>query len=257
MSSYGLWLSAGGMKVNEHRQTLLANNMANMQTTGFKSDLAMITQNRHAARGGRPDGRTASHPVLDQLPGGLQVMPPHHSLAQGPIESTGRALDLAIDGPGFFVVGHDDVRRYTRDGGFTSNPEGELVLSADEGQWRVLDELGNPIAIDEAAGAPVVSEDGTIRQAGVVVGQVAIVDFADRAALRKEGANLFELKSEQEPVEADARIAPESLEGSNFDVMSGLAGMIEAARAYQMNATMLQLQDQATGQAVGTVGRLA
>ena len=255
MSAYGLWLSAAGMKVNQHRQTLLANNMANANTTGFKHDLAVVTERQ-------VESRTASgtlpyaHPVLDALAGGLNVRPTHHSFAQGPLEWTGRPLDVAIQGDGFFMVRDGDATRYTRDGEFARNPAGELVLAAAAGRFNVLADDGSPIVIDESGGQVCISPNGTVRQGEAVIGRLAVVTTADKQSLRKIGANLFDAGGAK-MVPAEATLHPESREESNFDVMQGLATMIEASRAYQLNATLIQLQDQLTGQAVTTVGRIA
>ncbi len=81
MSSYGLWLSAAGMKVNEHRQALLANNMANAHTTGFKQDLAVIRARPVESREMR-NGLRLTHPVLDGMTGGVNIRPSHHNFAQ-------------------------------------------------------------------------------------------------------------------------------------------------------------------------------
>lgn len=244
------------MKVNDHRQTLLANNMANMQTNGFKSDLAVVMQRRVASQESGK-GFAFRHPVLDKLSGGLDVRQPFHDFEQGPLESTGRALDLAVEGEGFFAVNDGEQTRYTRDGAFTRNAEGELVLSAGEGRWRVLDDAGNRITIDEALGEPVVSENGTIYQEGQIIGTIGLSTTENKQALQKAGENLFVPQGDIEMTPATGRIVSESLEGSNFEIMTGLAGMIEASRAYQMNASLLQMQDDVTGQAVNTVGRLA
>ena len=252
MSSYGLWLSAAGMKVSDHRQALLANNMANANTTGFKQDLAAITQRTIESRSSA-GGFGFAHPVLDGMGGGLNVRPSYHDFSQGPIERTGRPLDVAIEGDGFFVVRNEDETRYTRDGQFVLNPNGELVLVAGGGRWRVLDESGSGIVLDEAGGPPVVSQDGTIRQGKTVVARLSLMDTDDRQSLRKIGGNLFDAgDTKMFPVKV--RVAAQSREESNVDVMRGLATMIEAARAYEMNARMIQLQDRMTEQAV-TVGR--
>jgi flagellar basal-body rod protein FlgG len=254
MSTYGVWLSAAGMKVNEHRQTLLANNMANMQTTGFKQDLAVVSQRRVESR----EGGTMNfvHPVLDNMSGGVHVRPAYTDLGQGPLDATGKALDVAIRGEGFLAVSDGEVTRYTRNGEFALNAEGQLVLANEAGRWFVLDEAGLPIRIDSTLGNPTVSADGTIRQAGQDVGKLALTRAENLRMLRKVGENLFE-SSAEEMVPAAGHFVPGSLEGSNFNVMQGLAAMIGASRAYQMNATMIQLQDQITGQAVSTLGRVA
>lgn len=253
MSSYGLWLSAGGMKVNQHRQTILANNLANANTTGFKHDLAVVTQRRVESQASLSGGGYA-HAVLDDLPGGLNVRPTYRNFAQGPIERTGKPLDVAVQGEGFLVVSDGEVTRYTRDGALAVNADGELVLAAGEGRWRVLDNGGARIVLDEKGGPVSVSEDGTIRQDRTIVATLGVKTTDDRQALRKVGENLFDA-GEASMTSVEGTFVPESRENSNFDVMHGLASMIEAARAYQLNATMLRLQDQASGQAVNTVGR--
>jgi len=255
MSSYGLWLSAAGMKVNEHRQTLLANNLANVQTAGFKKDLAVVMQRRVESQSS-PTGAAFVHPVLDDLAGGVHVRPSYQSWQNGPIEWTGKPLDVAIQGDGLFTVQDGETTRYTRNGNFAVNSAGELVLATESGRWRILDEDGDPITLAEDGGEITISDDGMMRQGAEEVARIEIVMTDNPRALRKVGENLFEL-TEGEMKPAAGRIEGQSLEGSNFDVVEGLAGMIEATRAYQMNATLIQLQDQLTGQTVSTLGRLA
>jgi flagellar basal-body rod protein FlgF len=255
MSTYGLWSAAAGMKVNEHRQTLLANNMANAETAGFKYDLAVIRQ-RSVQSQASATGFPYRHDVLDGLPGGVNVRPTHHNFAQGSIETTGRPLDVAISGAGFFTVSDGETTRYTRDGRFTPNAAGELVLVAGDGRWRVLDENGQPIRIDPEGEAVSVSGDGTIRQGGEPIASISVRDVLDKQTLRKKGENLFEATGAA-PQPINPSLLPESLERSNYEVMTGLVAMIEATRAYEMNATLLRLHDQTSGEAINTVGRLA
>jgi flagellar basal-body rod protein FlgG len=254
MSSYGLWLSAAGMKVNQHRQTILANNMANANTTGFKHDLAMVTQRRVESRASA-GGLDYAHPVLDGLVGGLNVRPTCHDFSQGTIEWTGKPLDVAIRGDGFLAVSDGAQTRYTRDGELAINEAGELVLAAGEGRWRVLDDTGARITLSDKGGRVSVSSNGTIRQGDAAVARLGLATADNEASLRKVGENLFDPEgAKMVPIQGEFR--PESREESNFDVMSGLVEMIEASRAYQLNATLIQLQDQLSGQAVTTVGRV-
>jgi flagellar basal body rod protein FlgG len=254
MSSYGLWLSAAGMKVNDHRQAVLANNMANAHTPGFKHDLVVVMQ-RQMESEATAAGAEYSHPVLDGLSGGINVRPTRYSFAQGPIERTDKPLDVAIKGDGFFTVSDGVETRYTRDGRFAVGTTGELVLAAGEGRWKVLSDAGQPIVLNPEAGEASVSANGTVNQGPIAVGTLGLMAAEDRQTMRKVGENLFEATGEMVPIEGD--LAPGSLEGSTFDVMQGLAEMIEATRAFQFNAKMIQLQDQLTGQAVSTVGRVA
>ncbi len=254
MSSYGIWLSAAGMQVNEHRQTIIANNIANVGTTGFKRDLAVITQRDVESRaGGGKQG--LAHPVLDDLAGGLNVRPSAHIFEQGPIERTSRPLDVAIQGEGFFEVGDGTETRYTRDGEFAISTSGELVLAAGNGRWRVHDAGGSPISFAADGGEVEIIRNGAVRQGETVVAQLALTTTANKQTLKKVGENLFDA-GPREMTPAPGRIIAQSREGSNVNASTGMVSMIEVARAYQLNATMLQMQDQMTAQAVSTLGRL-
>jgi len=255
MSTYGLWLSAAGMKVNNHRQTIHANNLANAQTTGFKHDLAVVAQRRVESRASAEGARFA-HNVLDEMSGGVNVLQPQYTFEQGHIERTGKPLDVAIDGKGFFAVSDGTATRYTRDGEFTTNAAQELVLSAGEGKWKVMDEAGAPIRVDETLGAVAISGRGAVRQGEQEVARIGVYAPDDQKLMRKVGENLFD-PYRAEMSSHEARIVTESREASTYDVMTGLTEMIVASRAYQMNATLLQLQDQVTGTLVSTVGRIA
>ncbi len=262
MSSYGLWLSAAGMKVQDHRQSLIANNIANAQTTGFKKDLAVIRQRAVESREGAR-GMALIHPVLDGLPGGINVRSTYHSFAQGGTEQTGRPLDVAILGEGFFSVANGDETRYTRDGQFAINADGDLVLAAGNGRWKVLDESGSTIALDPQGEKPGIYADGTIRQGQDVVAKLGLFTTGetglpgdDKQLLRKVGENLFDA-GELDMVPIEGRLEPGARERSNVDVMPELVNMIEASRAYQLNANLLRMQDEMTGRVVQSVGRVA
>ncbi len=253
MSSYGLWLSAAGMKVSDHRQSLLANNMANANTSGFKHDLAVVMQRSVESREA-PNGLSFAHPILDGMSGGVNVQPTFHSFEQGPIERTGRPLDVAIQGEGFFEVSDGQDTRYTRNGEFALNTKGELILSAGEGRWKVMDEAGGPIVLEAELGQGSIAGDGTVRQGEIVAARLGMKTTDDLQTLRKTGQNVFEATGEM--VATQARLEPESVERSTFDIVHGLASMIEATRAFELNAKMIQIQDQLTGQAASTLGRL-
>ena len=129
--NYGLYLAAGGTMTSMHRLEVAANNLANANTTGFKPDLA-VSQARLPAR--LNDAAMAAPPreLLEQLGGGHWLGASRFDLSQGPLEATDNALDVAIDGEGFFVVASDGQSQalLTRDGRFTLNDRGELVSSA-------------------------------------------------------------------------------------------------------------------------------
>jgi len=244
------------MKVCEHQQTLHANNLANAQTTGFKSDLATFRQRPVESKenGHAPHLR---HPILDQLSGGVNVRPSRYDFTQGEIENTGRPLDVAIRGEGFFTVSDGRNKRLTRDGEFALNTAVELVLADASGNWRVLDETGAVIRVDQTAGDVEIGNSGAVRQGTQAVAQIRLKSPAEPQRLRKIGANLFDHPPEEVMKAAAGTMVSASREESNYNPLTGLTQMIEAARAYQMNATIMQLQDDATGQLVSRLGRVA
>jgi len=255
MSGYGFWLSAAGMKVNEHRQAVHANNLANANTTGFKQDLAVIMQ-RDIESVESAAGMPFRHSTLDGLAGGLDVRQSAIDFSQGPTESTGRPLDVAIQGKGFFSVSDGEETKYTRNGEFAINTDSELVMSGGGGKWRVLDEGGGVITISPEGGSVRIGDDGTIRQGNSAVAKIGLFEAEDEKVMRKDGENVFDA-TDTKMSSVSGSVRSGAVEGSNFSAIKGLASMIEASRAYQLNATMIQLQDQVTGQAVGTVGRVA
>jgi flagellar basal body rod protein FlgG len=255
MSTYGLWLSTAGMKVNDHRQALIANNIANAHTAGFKHDLAVVSPRAVESREGW-DRFMFRHPVLDGMAGGMHVQPTYYSREQGSIESTGRPLDIAISGDGFFAVSDGKDTRYTRNGEFTVSSKGELLMASEAGSWRVLDEGGSPLTIDAAGERVSVSPNGTVRQGLTSVGKLALMSNEDPHAMRKVGENLFESTGGRMAA-ASGSFVPESREASTFDPVMGLTSLMEATRSYQMNARLLQMQDDMTEQLVTTLGRVA
>ncbi|RJP32695.1 MAG: flagellar hook-basal body protein [Phycisphaerales bacterium] len=253
--SYGLFLSAAGMQANEYRMSITANNLANADTVGFKHDLAVLAQ-RPIERILQRGGAATAHPVFDGMSGGTSVRPTYHSFSQGTLERTGRALDVAIEGEGFFAVQDGDAVRYTRDGRLTFNHAGELVLAAGGGKMQVLSDVGLPIQRLEEGGSNVqISDGGIVRQGDEVLGRIGLTAFDDPMKVRKTGHNLFDA-GDAEAAAAKGRVIPGTVEHSTVDPISALTSMIEVQRAYEMNGRALTAHDRVTGEAVNTVGRI-
>ena len=131
-----------------------------------------------------------------------------------------------------------------------------MVLTAGGGRWRVLSDGGSPIRLNEEDGPAEIGADGTVRAGKTVIAVLGVAKPEDQTKLRKVGENLFEPgDTTMQPVEAN--LVARSRESSNFDIMKGLASMIAVSRAYQLNATMIQLQDQLSAQAVSRIARVA
>jgi flagellar basal-body rod protein FlgF len=245
---YGLYHSAAGMLVNQYRQDVIANNLANVDTAGYKRDVPSFSERLIEAR---LDLRAARHPVLDGQTGGIWSAPAHTDWQQGPLEVTGSPLDAAIDGPGFFAVQTDDGVRYTRDGEFAIDSARRLVMA--HGGWPVLSEQGGQIVLSEDTGRVSLSADGTVLANGQPVADVQVVGFDGASGLRKVGRNLVASDARLQPIEQHLRTGV--VEKSNVDAMTEMASMIEASRAYQINVQMLSMQDATLQRLVNEVAR--
>lgn len=243
---YGLYQSAGGMLVNEYRQGVIANNLANAETVGFQRDVAVFAE-RLPAHDTREGPRQES---LDGLSGGTWLGRTHTVFAEGNVTNTGNALDLAIDGPGFFVVQGSQGSLLTRDGRMMLAPDGTLVAAVDGA--AVLGEGGGVIRLNPNGGAPMLTEDGWVRQDGAPVARLAVVDVSDERALSRRGAGRY-AATQTVAAPNGTRVLSGFLEGSGVRPVTELVSMIETTRAYQMNAQMLTLQDQTAGRLIGLI----
>lgn len=251
---YGIYSSAGGMLVNQYRQEVLANNLANVSTAGFKPDVAVVRERQVESRESLVDP-ALSNALLDDMTGGSLVAPTFTSFEQGPVQPTGNPLDAAINGDGFFVVQDGTVQRYTRDGRFTINGDGQLVTVA--GGKPVLDASGREIVIPrQASGRARIDSSGEVRVGDTVVGKLGVVGFDDPQLLRKVGANLLQATGGTKGRQVEANLAVASVEGSGVDPTQTMVSMIEVNRAYQLNATLVGLADSTLGRAVNDIARI-
>src|SRR4051812_9018316 len=143
---YGLYLSATGVMTNSYRQDVIANNLANAETVGFKKDMALFKERLTAAQEMRK-GSSWTDPLMENIGGGTFATPTTVDTTQGELDHTGGNLDVAIEGNGYFAVDDKGERRLTRNGQFMIDRTGNLILSNGRGQ-RVLDQSGKPIVID-------------------------------------------------------------------------------------------------------------
>ena len=256
--NYGLYLSASGALTHLERQNVIANNLANASTVGFKPDLVYTRQRLPE----RLEGNVAIGPqrMLEMLGGGLA---PHGNLisgAQGSLTKTGRDLDLAIEGKGYLLVREgtgDETLRFTRDGRLTLNRAGELVMVVNG--LSVLDDNDQPIRLDRAL--PVeVRENGDVIQGDQVRARLQLAVPRSDRALVKVGGNLLRLRDGIGPDQrapAEGRLRQGHLESSAVDPIKTLMSLTAAAKAVMANAKMMQFHDHIIGQAVNTLGRVA
>ncbi len=248
--NYGLYLSASAMRINEYRHDVLANNLANQRSIGFKRDVTVVRARESAPKEiGLPAHLVA--PVLDDVRGGLLPDGTHTDFSQGPLERTGRPLDLALQGEGFFAVEVDGQKRYTRDGRFNRSNDGFLVTSV--GAHRVLDANDSPIQLP--AGDASVNDRGTVTVGGVAA-QLKVVAFDDPSVLQKTGGNMFTIGEQTPEAKSSATVRSQFLEGSGVDEVKSLVEMLSAQRAYEASAKLVQFSDTMLGRAVNDIARL-
>jgi flagellar basal-body rod protein FlgG len=250
---YGIYQSAAGLQTSQYRQGVLANNLANVGTTGFKRDLAVIRE-RRIESAEELHARDTSDEALRGMTGGSLVAPTFTTFDQGALETTGRPLDVALDGIGFFVVENGNEEAYTRDGRFTRNEAGELVTVA--GNKRLLDESGQPILIPGDASRSVsIDASGRVHAGAQVFGRIQSVTFDEPRNLVKIGGNLFKAFDAQ-PADRRTRVHTRTIENSNVDPTSTMVNLMQVARAYEMNATLVGLADSTLNRAVNDIARI-
>jgi flagellar basal-body rod protein FlgG len=239
---YGLYQAAGGMMTHEYRQSVIANNLANADTIGFKRDVATFAERLRADQAGMRFG--AGDAKLDPLSGGIWLGQSLTDFSSGSLRASDNPLDVAIDGAGFFVVSVDGQEQFTRDGRFVMDLDGRL--RAVDGA-AVLGPGNAPIQLNPRGGRARIDESGRIYQNDLAVGQLAVADFDDYDALQKTAAGRFIAPDGLTPVQPIARIKSGVLEDSGAIAVTEMVSMIESSRAYQINAQMVSLQDESAG----------
>ena len=202
---------------------IIANNLANMSTTGFKAEHVLFEEVLDLAEA--PE-------ELAFVQDGALV----RDLAFGPLTRTGSDLDIGIDGPGYFSVEGADGRHFTRAGRFAINSDREIVnLSGD----RLLDDGGSTIVLPGDGGEITVAEDGTLSVGEDVVARIGIVAFDDEQALEKVGDNRYRSEQVPRPLAAP-RLAQGMLEGSNVNAILEMTTMMETVRAFQGTQKLIE-----------------
>lgn len=236
---YGLYISAEGAHAQAKRLEVVANNLANVDTVGFKRDLAVF-QARYAEATQRGLDMPGSGSIND-LGGGIMVQETMTDYSSGPLKRTDLRTDVAIQGDGYFVVQKDGQNYLTRAGNFQLSSTGQLITQQG---YAVMSEDNTPIVIDPSNGDWTVTSSGAIRQRGVSQ-NIALASPASPADLVKEGENLFRPLAEPQALESgQRRVASGYLEMSGVRPTTELLEMIDASRAVEANINMMQTQDQ-------------
>jgi len=253
MATMALHSAASGMKAQDAKLDVVANNLANVNTTGFKRSRVNFEDLLYQIK--REPGTPNAND--EPVPHGVQVGGTQLNFQAGPQDPTDRPLDLAIDGPGFFQVttiynGQETVG-YTRAGNFTINAENNIVLGNTEGSL-----VEPPITIPDDYSAINVGRDGEVlvTQPGsatpTAVGQIELARFVNPEGLKQIGRNLYvETVASGVPITGNPQedglgaIQQGALEGSNVDPVRELIDLIQTQRAFELNSQSIQSADQA------------
>ena len=248
-----LWVAKTGLDAQQTRMTVISNNLANVNTTGFKRGRASFEDLMYQTvrqPGGQTSQQTQS-PTGLMVGTGVRVVATDKTFTQGNFLQTNNPFDLSINGRGFFQVQMPDgTIQYTRDGSFQIDSQGQLVTSS-----------GYPVqpGINIPANAQTVTigADGTVSvqiagdAAPQQVGSLTIADFINPAGLQANGENLFSETAASGAPQTGApgqsglgRLLQGSLESSNVNVVEELVNMIETQRAYEMNSKAISTTDQ-------------
>lgn len=254
-----LQTAAKAMHLEQTRIDYLANNMANLDATGFKQVLSRVAEAQAVdpAAAATTPAAAPPPPVVSGLGRWPQqrelYMYPGLDLRQGDLEPTGRGTDVAVQGEGFFVVqdaGGNEF--YTRAGGFALDDQHRLVTE----QGYVVQGTGGEVVIDGRDFG--IAEDGTVSVDGTSPGKLRVVTFADPQRLEHRGDGLMKAPDDMPATdmpENTTTVAQGFLERSNVDAVQTLVAMIEAQRAFEVAGKVLQTNDELLGKSTNQLGR--
>lgn len=241
--------AASGIRARMQSLEMLANNIANQSTPGYKSDREFYSL--YLA----PEALEASRGATALMPPMLPVIARHWTdLSQGALTSTGSPLDVALSGSGFFVVNGPSGPLYTRNGNFRLSPQGDLETQ--EG-YPVLDQSMGPIQVDTSR-AVEIARDGSIRQEGVLAGVLNVVQLDRPEVLEKQAGTYFRLTDSQiQPQQAtDTEMYQGKLESSNFSPGEAAVRLVAIMRQFEMLQRAMTLGSEMNRQAVEQVARV-
>lgn len=247
-----LWVSKTGLDAQDKNIANIANNLANVNTTGFKKGRAvfedLIYQN--ISQAGAQSTQSTEIPTGINMGSGVRLVATQKIFAQGSIQNTGNALDVAIQGRGFFqVLMPDGSMAYTRDGTFQTDSQGQVVTA----NGYVIQP---PINVPAQTLSVTIGQDGTVSAltagatAPTQIGTIQLSDFINPAGLQPMGQNLFTQTVASGAAQTDnpgssglGTLLQGSLESSNVNVVEELVNMIQAQRSYEITAKGIQTVD--------------
>jgi flagellar basal-body rod protein FlgF len=238
--------AASGLQARMDSLDLLANNLSNTSTSGYKADREFYSTYLSAAAAAVGDPAVGDAPVVER----------HWTdFSQGPLVSTSNSTDLALTGPGFFAVNSPNGTLYTRNGSFQISPQGTLITA--EG-YAVRTAGGQSVQIQQ--GSPLeVNADGQLAQNGNALGQLELVDFKDPSQLTKAAGTYFKSPDPKtvSPIPASsAQVAQARLESSNAQPAESAARLVMIMRHFEMLQRAVKIGADMNKQAIEEVARV-
>lgn len=244
-----LYIASTGMLDNRKKMNVMTNNISNMETVGFKKD-TYVSRSFKDMLIKEVNQNSKSRSSIGMLNTGVHTDEVVTCFDQGNVVDTGRMLDFALQGSGFFAVETAQGERYTRDGCFSVNNNGYLVNN--DGNY-VTGQNGR-IFVGESDFT--VDENGGVFVDEVQIDSLRIVTFADEGQLRKEGDNLYMNSGSAVAVSQNTHVRQGSQETSNVDMTQEVVSMLQVSRSYETNQRIVKMLDESLSKTVNEVGRV-
>lgn len=235
------YISLSRLSTMRRQMDVLANNLANMNSNGYKGERVMFEE---FLKG--PNEREKSSFVND-----FGVL---RDFRLGKLEHTGNTFDLAINGSGYLTIDTPQGRRFTRDGHLRLDADRRLVTS---GGHPVIDNRGREIIMPDGEGTPAVAIDGTVNVGQQQVAKIDLVTFDNEQELRKTAQGLYATAQEPRPAPATSTLVQGMLESSNVEPIVEMTSMIELLRKYQSTQSLIDAEHERLRTAVQRLGRAA
>lgn len=245
----GIYSSSAGMQPRMTRMEVVANNLANIDTTGYKRDnvfFQMVKEN--VAAGGKDGSQNAENDVHEQT-----------DFSSGALKQTNNTLDLAVTGNAFFTVETPRGIRYTRNGNFNLTMDGTIVTNQGYPVLGTEGKIQLPDIQKLVQGDLTIDEAGTINVDNKVVGKLRLAAFDDASSLKKDGSSMFITDTAEHSINtSDGSVAVKQgfLEESNVDAVEEMVTMIQLSRDFEADQKAIQSQDASLEKAMD-VGRIA
>lgn len=250
----GLYTAYTGMLTQQRKMDAISNNLANVDTAGFKKDNMIQESFEEILTYKIHDPEMVQNEKIGRMSLGVQVNQVYTDFSQGSMKQTYSQLDAAIQGKGFFKVGEPGedgnmAIKYTRDGSFKMDQQGRLVTN--DGLF-VMGENDEPITIP--LGDFNINKKGQVLSKSNPVNSIQMVDFEDLQTLRKQGENLYVVTDASVEKNFEGTVEQGFLESSNTNSIQEMIDMIATTRAYEANQKIIQTYDETMSKAVNNIG---